>query len=126
MSKSYVTMEQKLCPICGTKHDTDALLLDTRMRDKFEMKTVSGYGLCKECQSKRDNEYIALVVCDETKSNIAGDTLKMENAYRTGEIFHIKKEAAKQIFNKVKDIAKRDMVFIDSKLAKQLKERMEE
>ena len=32
MEKSYVTMEQKQCPVCGKIEDTGSLLLDKRLR----------------------------------------------------------------------------------------------
>ncbi len=119
MNKSYVTMEQKLCPICGNKQDSGALLLDRKLRDKFETKTTTGYGLCKPCQKKSDDGFIALVVCDPTKSTPEGNILKLENAYRTGEIIHIKKKVYDDLFNQP---AHKGMVFIDSELAIKLKE----
>ena len=46
-NKSYVSIEQKQCPICGTLHDV-GILLDRRLRDSMEQSTVTGYDLCPE------------------------------------------------------------------------------
>lgn len=120
MDKSYVTLEQKMCPICGHTKDTGSILLDTRLRPQFDMKTTTGYGLCKDCQEKKDKGYLALVVCNPEKTTVRDDTVKMEDAYRTGEIVHIKREVAKQMFNK--EITKRDFVFIDTDLKNKLQQ----
>ena len=121
MSKSYVTMEQNLCPICGKTFDTNALLLDRHLRDKFEMKTTTGYGLCSDCDEKSKQGYLALVVCDETKSHIENNASKLEDVWRTGEIIHMKREVAFNMFNV--DLEKYpDFVFIDTELATKLKE----
>ena len=121
MEKSYVTMEQKLCPICGKNHDTGSILLDRRLKERFDMHTTTGYDLCKECSSL-NGEYLALVVCDSKKSGISPEetTLKMENAYRTGEIIRIRRTMANQIFKS--DLSKMNMVFIDEEVAQKLKE----
>ena len=48
MPKSYVTIEQHVCPVCGKAHDTGTILLDRRLRERFDMYTPTGYGLCPE------------------------------------------------------------------------------
>ncbi|CAB4174491.1 hypothetical protein UFOVP1138_63 [uncultured Caudovirales phage] len=101
MDKSYVTMEQKQCPICGTIEDCGSILMDTRIvkgktRKTFEPKTLTGYGLCKEHKKMFDDGFLA---CIEVTSNTQRTTIKMENANRTGNIIHIKREAANNIFN---------------------------
>lgn len=119
MDKSFVTMEQKLCPICGKTHDSGALLLDKRMRNKFEMHTVTGYDLCKECDAKNKEGYIALVVIDPEKSKPKDGKLNTENAYRTGGVIHMKRDAAARMF---KDIPiELPMIFIDIELGEKLR-----
>ena len=99
MSKSYVTMEQHICQVCGNDFDTGALLLDKRMRDKFEMHTTTGYGLCPECQQKKDDGYIALVGVDESKSRrLTNGNLKNEDAHRTGDLVHLRASGWDNIF----------------------------
>lgn len=100
MDKSYVTLEQHLCEICGTKFDSGAILMDMRLRDKFKHKTLTGYGVCPDCQEKKDEGYIALVGCDESKSpRLANGNLKQEDAHRTGELIHIRESVWDDIFD---------------------------
>lgn len=98
--KSHVTMEQRVCEICGKPYDR-SILLDTRLRKRFDnMHTVTGMGLCPEDKAKMDEGYLALVEVDESKSKFeANGTLKPENAYRTGTMVHIRRTVAKKLFN---------------------------
>ncbi len=128
MEKSFVTMEQKVCGVCGHTYDSGALLLDQRMRKQFDMKTTTGMGLCDDCKKKKNAGYIALVVCDPTKSTIDNEggqaTAKFENAYRTGELIHMKKEVAQRMFTGI-DVDAHPFIFIDIEAAQKIK-RMEE
>lgn len=99
MGKSYVTLEQNQCQICGKVFDTGALLLDRRLRERFEMHTVTGNSFCPEHEDLRKQGYIAFIVCDASKSQPTGSTMRLENAHRTGEIIHIRKKAVHKIFN---------------------------
>jgi hypothetical protein len=100
MDKSYVTMEQKACMVCGRKYDTGTIIMDRRLRDSFERYTVTGWGLCQEHTQLYDNGYIALVGVDEAKSDKEPNgSIKPSGAFRTGEIAHLKREAAAKIFN---------------------------
>lgn len=99
MEKSYVTMEQKICAVCGKKYDTNSILLDQRLRPKFDMHTITGFGMCPADQNKADNGFVALVECDASKSTPDGNIMKPENAHRTGRIMHMKKKAFAGIFN---------------------------
>ena len=100
MDKSFVTMEQQMCLICGCTFDTGAILLDRRMRDKFEQHTTTGTGLCPEHQKLHDDGYIALVGVDPVKSLASNSgVLKAENAYRTGKIAWLRRDKAKDILN---------------------------
>jgi len=46
MDKSYVTME--VCPIC--KGDTGNILIDRRIKDVFEKRTINPRNTCKDCK----------------------------------------------------------------------------
>jgi hypothetical protein len=48
MDKSYVTLE--ICPIC--KKDTGIILLDRRLKDTFESKTINPTNVCDDCRKK--------------------------------------------------------------------------
>lgn len=92
MDKSYVTMEQKVCFVCGEKFDTGNILLDRHLCNRFERNTVTGYGHCPECQNKLDEGFVFLIVVDESKSP------NEKEPWRTGEIVTIKKEVCADIF----------------------------
>ena len=95
--KSFVTLEQHVCPVCGITHDTGALLLNKRLSKTFDRETVTGYGMCSEHQKLFDEGYLALVGVSNSPS--ARTKLKMEEANRTGRSAHIKREIANNIFN---------------------------
>jgi hypothetical protein len=89
--KSYVTMEQHICEVCGKPYDTGALLLDTRLRDRFDMHTVTAIGgMCEEHKKLCDEGFIALV---GIKNSGSGNRLQPEHAKRTGTIMHLKKSS---------------------------------
>ena len=112
MDKSYVSLEAKVCPVCGVQHNHDCgILLDRRLTDSMERTTVTGAGLCEEHDKLWKDGYIALVEADPEKSTITKEKAKMQDAYRTGRIAHIKKD----IFNKIVNtpISNEYMVFVD-------------
>lgn len=94
--KSYVTLEQHVCPVCGKTFDTNALLLDRTLRKTFERHTVTGSSLCPEHKKQSDEGYIHLVGIDEAASSLP---LTPETAYRTGVIAAIRRSAWNKVFN---------------------------
>lgn len=92
--KSYVSVEKKQCPICGTLHDV-GILLDRRLRDSMEQYTVTGYDLCPEHKELHENGFIALVVPAISPAEDVTH-LKVETA-RSGKYLHIKREVLKNI-----------------------------
>ena len=117
--KSYVTIEQNICPVCTKKHDTGAILMNKRLRNSFEQSTLTGWGLCKECEKLHSDGYLALVAIDETKSK---RPYKPDTVYRTGEIAHIRYEMAEQIFNVEYSLRKYPFIFVDSAVIAKLSE----
>jgi hypothetical protein len=105
--KSYVSMEQHQCFICGTLYETGAILLDKRLRESMESNTVTGTGLCPEHQQLEDDGYVALIVVEDDRKT------------RTGELCHLKKEIAEQMFNQ--ELTK-GIAFIDKELFSKLQE----
>ena len=93
--KSYVTMETVICIVCGQEKESGALLLDQKLRPKFNQKTCTGWGLCDEHQKLKDKGFIALVGIDPEKTT--------ENTpdqwYRIGAFAHLKETAFKRIMN---------------------------
>jgi len=113
--KSHVSLEQKICPVCNKTHDSGAILLDRRLKDSMEHHTVTGLALCPD--HKKDG-FICMIVVDESKSSGSGDTLKPEDAHRTGMVVHVKKEAAAKIFNT--DMGGSEFVYISQDAAEKL------
>lgn len=97
MDKSYVTLEQHKCIVCTKDYDTNALLLDRRLRPTFERYTVTGWGLCPECSKKESEGFIALVEVDPTKCEMRVNA-KPDEVWRTGTIAWIKAEVFPQVF----------------------------
>lgn len=116
--KSYVTLEQHVCPICTKTHDTGTILIDKKLKDRFEQYTVTGWSLCKDCEELHKKNYLALVAIDETKSK---RPYKPDTVYRTGEIVHIRYEAAKQVFDNP-DLEKHTFVFVKPAVITMLQE----
>lgn len=57
MDKSYVTMA--VCPIC--QEDNGTILMDRRLKDTFERRTVDPTGVCDKCRDKYLTEGILLI-----------------------------------------------------------------
>ena len=112
--KSHVSLEQYVCLVCGVAFDTGSLLLDRRLRARFEHRTATGWGLCAEHRQLFDDGYVALIECDPQRSGLPadGDRLKPEQAYRTGRLAHVKREAFARLFN-VPVEARQACVFVE-------------
>ncbi len=117
--ENYVRMATKLCPVCGIEHDhSDEILMNKWLREIQVDKTCTGWGLCKVHEKLFQDGYIAMVAVSNTST---GETLKQENALRTGEIMHLKREAFNNIFDvQIPDI--QELVFIDPEVITLVKE----
>lgn len=120
MSKSYVTMETAICPICGKDSETGAILIDTRMRDRFEMRTPTHWDLCPEHKKLHQDGFIALV---EVKNTVMTRNLKPDEAVRTGLMCHVKREVFLQLFGAGAP-ADIPMVFVEPGLIQGINERV--
>jgi len=148
MSKSYVTLEQHICVVCAQPFDSGTLLLDQRLRPKFDMHTVtSAYyesdgsfadpqpksrpdadrrglelkvnmGMCPEHKKLKDEGYIALVGCDESKTPINGNMSDPRDAHRTGEVAHVRSSIWANLFNG--DAPPKGVAFVGTDLMKML------
>lgn len=132
MSKSYVAIEKEKCIVCGHDFDTGALLLNRQLREVFDsMGVVTGWGICPPCKEFYDDEYVALVAIDESKSMAmkGATTIKPENAYRTGEIVHLRASAFERMFNvpcRKPDGTLFPMMFVDPDVVEMLKKMQSE
>lgn len=93
MTKSYVSMEQKCCAVCGATFDTGNILLDRRLRESMESTTITGWGLCPDHQKLYDDGYIALVGVDPDKTRIT------ETPWRTGHVAHLRASRWSEVFS---------------------------
>lgn len=115
--KSFVTLEQQVCLVCGTPFDTGSLLMDTSMRERFERNTITGWGMCPEHQKLYDDGFLALV--EATSPKHTGDMLKQEDAIRTGVICHLRRTVADEVLN-VKLPANIPMIFVEPGVVEKL------
>lgn len=117
---SYVEMEKHVCEICGNQYDTGSILLHRQMRNI--KNPLTGTGICPACEKLKDEEYIALIeVINKPNSS---NTLKQEEANRTGTIMHIRRHVFQKVFN-VPDNGL-SMVFVEPLVIKALKQMMPE
>lgn len=86
--KSYVTMEAAVCPICGKDEDTGAILMDTRMRERFDRRTVTGWGLCADHRALYADGFVALVEVKPMPGRDR-DRVNADEVDRTGRIMHL-------------------------------------
>ncbi len=99
--KSHVSLERRVCVVCGITYDTGSILLDKRLRARLERYTTTGWGLCDEHQRLSSDGFVALVECDPQRSGLSSgsDRLKPEQAYRTGRLAHVKRDVFTRVFN---------------------------
>ena len=112
MEKSYVTLEQHVCPVCMKTFDTGNLLLDDKLRDVFEKYTVTGYELCEEHKKVVEDGYVILVEVRERPQ-------KGQDPYRTGNTAYLKRHVAKDIFP---DMDVQDVAFVEIGVLDKLRE----
>lgn len=112
--KSYVSLEQRLCLVCGTSFDTGSILLDRRLSASMERHTTTGWGLCPEHERLHSEGFVALVECDPQRSGTlsADGQMKPEQAYRTGRLAHLKRDVFGRVFN-VAIAADQPVVFVE-------------
>lgn len=119
MEKSHVSMEQKKCIICTKDYESGVILLDKKLKASMERHTLTGWGICPDCQAKIDESYFPLVVIDTAKSEITtSGNIKSDSAWRTGEIIFLKKNVAEQIFT---PMPKSEFTFIDIEDSEKIK-----
>jgi len=122
--KSHVSLEQHVCVVCGVSFDTGSLLLDRRLRASLERHTTTGWGLCPAHKQLSDDGFVALIEFDPQRSGAsAGACLNPEQAYRTGRLAHLKREAFGELFN-VPIADDQPCVFVEPGVIEQLQTMM--
>lgn len=117
MTKSYVTMEQKVCLICRQTFDTNCIMLDTKMRERFEAHTITGHGQCDECIEMNNKGYVALVGANGADKD--SDVLLPEDAVYTKEYLWLKRYVAEQIIDT--DLSEWPFVYIEPDAIEKIK-----
>lgn len=120
MEKSFVTIEQHSCGICGKTYDTGNLLLDKHMKQSFDRTTVTGFGICKKCDVLNQQGYLALVGIDPSKSVEINGLVNPNDAYRTGSVARIRREVATKLFDIPLEIIQRPFCFVEQAVIDQL------
>lgn len=124
--KSYVTLEQHQCLVCGDVFDTGSLLLDKQLMNKFESKTVTDRALCPKHKKVYDDNYIALIEINPPSRK--SDHIDFESASRTGEVAFVRKPSYVKLFGPVGD--KKDfkdaIVFVEKGIIAKLQEMVED
>ena len=68
--KSYVSMETKICPICGEECETGNILFNKRLSNTLGSKTATGWGVCPTHVKMLADGYVAVIAAkpdgDET------------------------------------------------------------
>jgi hypothetical protein len=114
-------METKQCLVCAKEFNV-GILLDRRLSNSLEPKTLTGYGLCDEHNKLFKDEYIALIGIDESKSTVeTNGNILPHNAYRTGNVAHVKYHVLEGFFNIPID-PKLPIIFVEDRVINKLQE----
>ena len=98
--KSYVSMEQKICPVTGTVFETDAILLDKKLKAVHDKYTITGMQIKPEVEKMIKDGYLPIVEIDPDKSDM--DNLNPNTAYKTGNVAYLRREVAEELLG-IKD-----------------------
>lgn len=125
MDKSRVATEQKVCAVCARKYDIEAILLDKRLKKSLAQPTVSGTGICPEHAKLHEDGFIALVEIDPEKSgNPHNNIVKQQDAYRTGNIAHIRRDVAQDYLGIPEEQVKGVMMFTEKAVLDMLRDQI--
>lgn len=119
MTKSCVSMEHKVCPVCTKTFATNTILLNKRLANTLESQTVTGLALCPEHEKLHEEGYIALVAIDPDRS---AKPYTPGGVYRLGEVVHLRRSVWKGVFNC--DPPESPMAFCDKDLVEKLQSMM--
>lgn len=101
-----VGMVHELCVCCG-KPTNHQIIIPEKLNQKTKQEIEQAHGKaigfadepCKECQQYVDDGFVLLIGIDPDKSEKDGESIKPEDAYRTGSQVWLKREVANSIFN---------------------------
>lgn len=96
----------EICPICCAETNyqivINSVLTEHHAKkvNEFHNKAIGFSEPCKECQSKLDAGYVGLIGIDPEKSSAKDGCVPLKNVYRTGRFVWLKRQVAKDIFEK--------------------------
>jgi len=120
-NKSYVSLEQKACPVSGEIFETNSILFDKTMRESLDKNTITGFEIHPDVQEQLDKGFVALVEIDPTKSE---KPYTPNTAWRTGQIAYVRREMANDMFNI--PVGKSEFVYVEIGILTRLQEIQEE
>ena len=92
--KSYVSLSQKVCLICGEEF-ADGVLLHKQLRETLEPVTFNGYGFCAEHQAEIDQGNVFLI--EVSNPSNGAEKMSLMAAQRTGRVLTVAREVLKHI-----------------------------
>ena len=96
-------------------------MLDPRLRDRFDRKTVTGWEMCPKHKKMKDDGYIALIGIDGEKSE---KTRTLDGVWRLGIYMHLKKEAWEKVFKA--PVPDKGICFVDNSIIQMLQPHAQE
>ena len=107
-NKNSIAIATHLCPICGDEHEHNTeILIHKGLGNIDPNKRCTGYGLCEEHDKLHKDGFVAMVAIDPDKSTLgANGNYVFEEAYRTGDMVHIRVEVFNELFNTEWDMEK--------------------
>lgn len=94
----YVRMAKHQCPVCGVTHEHNTeILIHKKLKAIKDDELLSGTSLCEIHDNLFKDGFIALIVIDED-GHESREHVKEDNATRTGELLHLKREVFNNIF----------------------------
>lgn len=93
--KSYVSLSNKICIVCGKAFHDGELLIHKQLRPTLERETITGYGFCQEHQAMIDEGKVFLAEV----SNPPTEATKMSllSAQKTGRVISLPREVLQQV-----------------------------
>lgn len=97
-------LTHSICPICCTETDYQIVLNTTLTKAHADrVKEMHGKATgfsepCKECQTKIDEGWVALIGIDPEKSSAKDGHVALKDVYRTGKFVWLKRQVAEDVF----------------------------
>lgn len=115
--KSYVSMENRICPVCCVQHSHGcSVIFNKKLKDILDPVTTTGWGMCEEHAALEAQGFVALVGI----SNGSNEPVNLEDAKRTGRVAHFKRESWDMVFDS--PAPKEPLVFTADEVIQSLEE----